>query len=70
MGANGIVAGVLTADGQVDTARTAELVAEAAPLQFTFHRAFDWVANPLAALESLIALGCHRVPSSGQQRTA
>ncbi|MCU0448601.1 MAG: copper homeostasis protein CutC [Bernardetiaceae bacterium] len=70
MGANGIVAGVLTADGQVDTARTAELVAEAAPLPFTFHRAFDWVVDPLAELESLIALGCHRVLSSGQQRTA
>jgi copper homeostasis protein len=70
LGANGIVAGVLTPDGQVDADRTAELLAEAAPLPFTFHRAFDWVADPLAALDTLIGLGCHRVLSSGQQRTA
>jgi copper homeostasis protein len=70
LGANGIVAGALTADGQVDRHYTAELVAAAYPLPFTFHRAFDMVADPAAALEELVGLGCARVLSSGQARSA
>jgi copper homeostasis protein len=70
LGANGIVAGALTADGQVDRRYTAELIETAYPLPFTFHRAFDMVAGPAAALEELIGLGCARVLSSGQARSA
>jgi copper homeostasis protein len=70
LGANGIVAGALTADGQVDQGQTAELVAAAYPLPFTFHRAFDMVADPALALEHLVGLGCARVLSSGQASSA
>lgn len=69
-GAAGIVAGVLTADGQVDAVRLQELVAAAQPLPFTFHRAFDLVADPAAALEVLVAAGVARVLTSGQAASA
>lgn len=69
-GARGVVIGLLTADGDVDTARTAELVALARPLSVTFHRAFDMARDPYAALEALVGLGVHHLLTSGQEATA
>jgi copper homeostasis protein len=68
-GANGIVVGHLTAPGEIDGARTRELVALARPLSVTFHRAFDVAAEPFGALETLIELGVDRVLTSGQEPT-
>jgi copper homeostasis protein len=65
-GADGVVIGLLTAAGEIDEARSRELVALARPLSVTFHRAFDVAAEPFAALETLIALGIDRVLTSGQ----
>jgi copper homeostasis protein len=70
MGANGIVIGLLTPDGNVDVPRTQELVELARPMSVTFHRAFDMVADPSAALDSLIGLGLDRVLTSGLEPTA
>ena len=70
LGAKGIVSGVLDEDNTIDIARTKELVALSKPLPFTFHRAFDEVQNPKAALEQLIDLDVVRVLTSGQQKTA
>lgn len=64
-GADAIVAGALARDGTVDEGATALLVAAAAPLPFVFHRAFDAVPDPSAALETLVAAGCRRVLTAG-----
>jgi copper homeostasis protein len=68
-GADGVVIGLLTAEGEVDAARTRELISLARPLSVTFHRAFDMTRDPLQAIETLIGLGIDRVLSSGQEAT-
>lgn len=70
LGADGVVIGVLDADGNVDRARTEALVGRARPMSVTFHRAFDMTREPLAALEELIELGVDRVLTSGQEESA
>lgn len=69
MGCAGIVSGVLTADNQIDFARTRLLVEASGNLPFTFHRAFDCVRNPMEALEQLEETGIHRILTSGQEET-
>ena len=66
-GADGVVIGLLTAAGEVDAARTRELIALGRPLSITFHRAFDMSPEPFRALETLIELGVDRVLTSGQE---
>jgi copper homeostasis protein len=66
-GANGVVIGLLASAGEIDVARTRELVALARPLSVTFHRAFDVAAEPFSALETLIELCVDRVLTSGQE---
>ena len=66
-GADGVVIGLLNADGTIDVERTRALVARARPLAVTFHRAFDMTPDPFAALDTLIALGVERVLTSGQE---
>jgi len=70
LSAAGIVTGALNSDLTIDTEKTKELLDLARPLNFTFHRAFDWVIDPFAALESLVEIGVDRVLSSGQQVNA
>lgn len=65
LGCDGVVLGVLDADGEVDMARCRGLIAGAGGLGVTFHRAFDLVRDPRRALEDVIALGCERVLTSG-----
>ena len=66
-GADGVVIGLLSATGEIDIARTRELIALARPLSVTFHRAFDMTPEPFEALEALIELGVDRVLTSGQE---
>lgn len=68
--ADGFVAGVLTAAGDIDVPATRRLLMAAQGKPFTFHRAFDVCRHPEMALEQLIDLGCQRVLTSGQQSTA
>ena len=65
IGCNGIVIGLLNADGTVDKKRSAALIDLAYPLGITFHRAFDRVRDGFEALETLIEIGCERVLTSG-----
>jgi copper homeostasis protein len=66
-GADGVVIGLLTAEGEVDVGRTRELISLARPLSITFHRAFDMTPEPFRAIETLIELGVDRVLTSGQE---
>jgi copper homeostasis protein len=63
-GAAGLVLGCLTPEGDVDVAALRRLLDTG--LEVTFHRAFDVVRDPLAALEVLIDCGVSRVLTSGQ----
>lgn len=66
LGYEGLVTGLLNADGTIDKERTKILVDLAYPLDVTFHRAFDRAAYPLQALEDIISTGCRRLLTSGQ----
>jgi len=69
-GADGIVFGFLTHQGQVDVARCRRVLKLLPPgRQSVFHRAFDVVADPERALEQLIELGFTRVLTSGRAAT-
>lgn len=70
LGADGVVIGILTPDGQVDMARTGRLVEQARPLKVTFHRAFDMTPDPERALQDLLRLQIDLLLTSGQERTA
>jgi copper homeostasis protein len=66
LGFKGVVSGLLMTDGRIDYKRTAQLVALAGNMQFTFHRAFDRAIHPLDALETIIETGAKRILTSGQ----
>jgi copper homeostasis protein len=70
LGCDGVVIGMLHADGTVDKERCRQLVASAYPLGVTFHRAFDRVKDAAQALEDIIEIGCERILTSGLQPTA
>jgi copper homeostasis protein len=67
LGADGVVIGLLRSDGSVDSARARQLIEAALPLSVTFHRAFDMARDPYEALEDVIALGCDRLLTTGQE---
>lgn len=70
LGCKGIVSGVLHTNNTIDMERTQELVKLSVPMSFTFHRAFDWLKNPMEALQGLEKIGVHRILTSGQKPTA
>lgn len=69
-GADGVVIGALNPCGTIDTDACAEMIAAAEEMSITFHRAFDMVSDADKALSEIIALGCHRILTSGLQPTA
>ena len=66
----GVVFGCLTPEGDVDLPLMERLMEASEGMSVTFHRAFDVCRRPLQALEEIIALGCNRILTSGQQPTA
>ena len=70
LGAQGIVVGVLTPDGDVDRALLDRLVEAAEGRSVTFHRAVDVARSLELAVETAFDLGCDRVLTSGGAPTA
>lgn len=70
LGADGVVIGALTADGEVDEAITRRLADAARPLAVTFHRAFDFTRDLGASLAALARMGVERVLTSGGAASA
>jgi len=66
-GADGIVCGLLTPEGDIDTGHLKLVLGRSAGLDFTFHRAFDVSRDLAQSLETLIALEVPRVLTSGGQ---
>jgi len=65
IGVDGVVIGVLNADGTVDEKRTRLLATRAHPMSVTFHRAIDMTPDLSAAMETLIQLSIPRLLTSG-----
>ncbi len=70
LSADGVVFGILNADGTLDKKRCKELIVRARPMKVTCHRAFDMTRDPFEALEDCIAVGFDRILTSGHQTTA
>lgn len=70
LGARGVVIGALTPQGKIDLAICQRLINAASGMGVTFHRAFDLCQHPQQSLEQLIQLGCERILTSGQNKTA
>lgn len=68
-GAESVVFGILTPDGDVDYERCRLLRELSYPMEATFHRAFDMTRDPFASLETIIELGFNRILTSGQEAT-
>lgn len=69
-GLAGIVIGASRPDGSLDIPLLRRLVAAAAGMQVTLHRAFDLAPDFDLALEEAISLGCSRILTSGGAATA
>lgn len=68
-GANAIVFGILTPDGEIDVERSSKIIEAARPLPVTFHRAIDMTKDGIKSLRTLIDLGVERVLTSGLEPT-
>ena len=67
--ADAIVSGAMTTAGDVDEVATRRLLERSQGVAFTFHRAFDQSRSPLESLETIRALGCTRILTSGTKDT-
>jgi copper homeostasis protein len=63
---DGVVFGIVNADGTIDKKRCKELIDKARPLKVTCHRAFDMTKDPFQALEDCIEAGFDRILTSGR----
>ena len=70
LGADAVVIGFLTPEGDIDAKKTQMAVEAAESMGVTFHRAFDECRNPEEALEQIIDCGCQKLLTSGCKPTA
>lgn len=70
LGANGVVIGALTPDGELDVPFLTECMAAAGDLEVTLHRCFDVCRDGFAAIETAADLGIQTILTSGQMATA
>lgn len=70
IGCAGVVTGVLDHHLEIDVDRTAQLIDACKGMEFTFHRAFDWVQEPMEEIQKLMDLKVDRLLSSGLKSTA
>ena len=68
LGANGVVIGTLTPDGQLDLEKMRRLMDCAGGIDVTLHRAFDMTRDPYETLEAAVSLGCKTILTSGQEK--
>ncbi|MFK7757755.1 MAG: copper homeostasis protein CutC [Flavobacteriales bacterium] len=66
----GIVAGALTADSEIDEKLLSSWKSLAREKKLVFHRAFDLAKNPSMACQKLINAGFDTILTSGQQNSA
>lgn len=64
-GADGLVFGFLTKNGEVDVKRVEKMMTLARGVDTTFHRAIDVVPNYKDAIDALVSAGVKRILSSG-----
>ena len=71
-GCDGVVIGMLTPQGGIDTHRCAELIQIARDFSMgvTFHRAFDCCIDLFHSLDAILCLGCDRILTSGGKNSA
>jgi len=70
MGFEGMVIGLLHSNFTIDEKRIEILCEIGHNLKTTFHRAFDWIPDPLCGLEWIQSRGVDTILTSGQQKTA
>ena len=69
-GADGVMCGILKANGDLDIARMRNLKKRAAGVDFILHRAFDFTGDPFHALNDAVDIGCDHILTLGQEQDA
>ncbi len=70
VGADGVVTGALTAQGEPDTRLIEDMRNVCRERELVFHMAFDLIKNSEHALEQMIGLRVNRILTAGGQKTA
>jgi copper homeostasis protein len=69
-GVDGVVLGILTPSGRIDSSRCTELIQLARPMSVTCHRAFDMTKDLTLSLNECISCGFDRILTSGGKEKA
>ena len=70
LGAEGIVTGVLTPEGNLDKEQMGIFIKDAGMVDVALHRAFDVCRDPFQTMEDAISLGIKTILTSGQKNSA